>query len=282
MNYYNWCSRSHPGHIYIIVDKNAYMKNVSAEGNTYAEIVSDFVNRFMGELGLQCSQGSSISRSVKVTIVEYGDNGVHIPHDGWIDTLFNDDNLPYYEVIEKYPDGVGGFFDVDHSLRRFVNSITYGITSPVDAFRRVYALLLTNKLLINKEQEREMPVPIIIHTTNENGIIQDINDIANKIANIHYSDGNPIIFNCIFTSHINEELVCPSESQLALQCDTRIFGNILSASSIMPETYRNACCYGGYYLENNARCLLINPHVHHSGLFFMQFGGSEPYIFRNR
>lgn len=280
MKYINWCSRSTPGCIYIVVDKNSYMSEICSNGKSYAERVSNFVNQFMAELFIGNTFGTNVKRVCKVTIFEYGDNGVHCRLSGWIDKLAEDISVPLIRASHKVSDGIGGYIDVYYEIKEFVDSKCSGITSPMEAFRKLYALLLSE--YSSKKQNEYFPVPIIIHVTSEYGLKQDVHiaDIASKIQSLDYLDGNPIIFNCVLTHNVENEFLYPNLFLLGCRLNMDVYYDIFQASSFIPEEWIAAYNCNNSRLELDSRTLLINPVVRQDSIFFMQFGGSEPLMFR--
>ena len=165
MNYENWCSRSNPGHIIIVVDQNKYMGELSSNGQTFAQRAARCVNHFMSELFINETWGTTMPRKAKITIIGYGggNNNVSIIHDQYMDKLCCDDRIPYDTYVIKSSDGTGGLMDVECQVKRYVSPIAIGSSSVVQAFKKVKTMIIA-EIVFSKSSNREYdPVPIILH-----------------------------------------------------------------------------------------------------------------------
>ncbi len=279
MNYENWCSRANPGHIIIVVDQNEYMGEVSSGGQTLAQRASRCVNMYLSELCLQETIGTIKARKARITIIGYGgvNNNVSIIHNEYMDRLLCDDSIPRDTFRRKKRIETGDLVDIDCQMPRYVSPIARGRVDVVDAFRKVKSMIIA-ETAFSKNVNRELdPVPIILHiSTNICPIItNECLQVVDSIKRTQLQDGFPLLLNCILTKDELNELLYPH----FVQKDDAIIESFFALSSQIPNTFIHGLRSLGYYnIESNCRALVINPVLLDFGL--MQFGGSEPYIYR--
>lgn len=164
MNYENWCSRSNPGHIIIVVDRNEYMGEVSSGGLTLAQRMATLVNRFISQIVMECWQGIKILRCTKITIIGYGgiDSDIQVIYDTYIDILANDEKIPVDNLQGTVSDGQGGKLIIDYDLKRYIEPVAFGYGKVCDAFRKVKSLIIAEIAFSKTDSIRNKPVPVII------------------------------------------------------------------------------------------------------------------------
>lgn len=284
MNYENWCSCSNPGHVIIVVDQNEYMGEVSSNGQTFAQRVARCVNCFLSELFLAetMGMGTRIPRKAKITIIGYGgvNNNVSIIHNQHMDLLWCDDKIPRDTFVVKVSDGTGRMMDVDYDIKRYVSPIAIGSVSVVEAFKKVKTMIIA-EMAFSKSSNREYdPVPIVLHlSTNVSPrITKECEQLIDSIKRIKLADGSPLIMNCILTKDDSYEIIYPNSLNMV---DNQI-KSFYDLSSQIPETFIRGLIPMGYpELITTCKALTVNPNEFHALDFgLMQFGGSEPHIWR--
>ena len=282
MNYENWCSRSNPGHIIIVVDQNEYMGEVSSGGLTLAQRAARCVNMFLSELFMSETIGIRIPRKARITILGYGgvNNNVSIIHNQHMDLLWYDDKIPRDTFVVKVSDGIGRLMDVECDMKRYVSPIAIGNVSVVEAFKKVKTMIIA-EMAFSKSSNREYdPVPIVLHlSTNVSPrITKECEQVIDSIKRIKLPDGSPLIMNCILTKDDSYEIIYPNSLNIA---DNQIksFNNL---SSQIPETFIRGLIPMGYPgIITTCKALTVNPYEGRALDFgLMQFGGSEPHICR--
>ena len=248
MNYQNVCTQSNPGHLIIVIDQNAYMKEFSSSGLTLAQRATYFANRLINELELACFSGSCTKRLTKVTIIGYGgiNNDVNVIHDSYIDCLAEDNNISI--VTFEYP-----FCNTTREtriiceLKRFVEPLANGDIKTADAFRKVKTMIIAESTFSKKRNHQLDPVPIIIHiSTNLNPhITNEYEEVLKSITDISLPNGKN--------------------------------------SSSIPEAFIPTLHYLGYpNLTTANKAIMINSEDNNTAYVFgvMQLGGSEPNMIR--
>lgn len=284
MNYENWCSRSNPGHIIIVVDQNEYMGEVSSGGLTLAQRASNIVSSFLSELVYHEIMGMSIQRKAKIAIISYGglNNNVSVIHNRYMDSLFCDDSIPTDTFWGTAHLGTDEVVEIEYCRKRFVEPIANGRVSIVDAFRKVKALVIAENAFSRNADKQFDPVPIILHLSTDISpiITDDCLQLVDSIKRIKLSDGFPLIMNCILTKDESYQVEYPS-SVNGKDAQIKLFFDL---SSQIPDTFirgLQSMCY--YNLSTNCKAITVNPNERHALDFgLMQFGGSEPYIIRNQ
>lgn len=282
MNYENWCSRANPGYIIIVVDQNEYMGEVSSGGQTLAQRASNIVSNFLTELGICETSGTTIPRKARIAIVGYGGitNSVTIIHNRYMDDLLCDDGLPIDTIWETISDHAGGWINIECCKKRFVEPTASGSVKVLDAFRKVKSMIIAETAFSKKVNKEFDPVPIILHiSTNICPIItNECFQIVDSIKRTKLQDGFPLLMNCILTKDESYELVYPH----FIQKDDAIINSFFSLSSQIPNTFIQGLRSLGYYnISSISRALAVNPDELHALDFgLMQFGGSEPHIYR--
>lgn len=282
MNYENWCSRSNPGHIIIVVDQNEYMGEVSSNGQTLAQRAARCVNCFLSELFLSETIGMRIPRKARITIIGYGgvNNNVSIIHNKHMDILCSDDRIPCDTFFIKVCDGSGRLLDVEWSMKQYVSPIAIGSVSVVEAFKKVKTMIIA-EIAFSKSSNREYdPVPIVLHlSTNVSPrITKECEQLIDSIKRIKLADGSPLIMNCILTKDDSYEIIYPNSLNIV---DNQI-KSFYYLSSQIPETFIRGLIPMGYPgLITTCKALTVNPYEGRALDFgLMQFGGSEPHIIR--
>ena len=282
MNYENWCSRANPGYIIIVVDQNEYMGEVSSGGQTLSQKASWCVNMYLAELCMRETLGTRTARKARITIIGYGgvNNNVSIIHNEYMDRLLCDNSIPRDTLVRKERIATGELVDINYEMPRYVSPIARGRVNAVDAFRKVKSMIIAETAFSKKLNKEFDPVPIILHiSTNICPIItNECFQIVDSIKRTKLQDGCPLLMNCILTKDESYELVYPH----FIQKDDAIIESFFALSSQIPNTFIHGLHSFGYYnIESNSRALVVNPVFYHALDFgLMQFGGSEPYIYR--
>lgn len=282
MNYKNWCGRANPGYIIIVVDQNEYMGEVSSGGQTLAQRASRCVNMYLSELYMQETIGTRTARKAKIMIIGYGgvNNNVSIIHNEYMDRLLCDNSIPRDTFVIKGRIETGELVDIDCEMPRYVSPIAKGRVNVADAFRKVKSMIIA-ETAFSKNVNREFdPVPIILHiSTNICPIItNECFQIVDSIKRTQLQDGALLLMNCILTKDESYELLYPP----FVNKEDTIIESFFSLSSQIPDTFIHGLNLMGYCnIESNCRALVVNPVFYHALDFgLMQFGGSEPYIYR--
>lgn len=282
MNYQNVCTQSNPGHLIIVIDQNAYMKEFSSSGLTLAQRATYFANRLINELELACFSGSCTKRLTKVTIIGYGgiNNDVNVIHDSYIDCLAEDNNISI--VTFEYP-----FCNTTREtriiceLKRFVEPLANGDIKTADAFRKVKTMIIAESTFSKKRNHQLDPVPIIIHiSTNLNPhITNEYEEVLKSITDISLPNGNPLIMNCVLTKNDTFRDSYPDTLKGEVNNLEKYFKN----SSSIPEAFIPTLHYLGYpNLTTANKAIMINSEDNNTAYVFgvMQLGGSEPNMIR--
>lgn len=265
-NYYTWAN---PGLIIFMVDQSASMSQIGYEGRPLAETAADLVNEMICELGLRFFTGDRIKDAAHIVIIGYGSanySGAKLIQNGSISTLFDDDSISVQHLKQFIPDGVGGELQIEREIKQFVSPEADGVPDMTSAFELANSLINDWKEYCCEDNHRcssLTPAPLVINVTKGSNNIGDdekLIKVSNKIKNIEFEDGNPLIVSILIpTHHYFECLSLPV--QKVFEENLQGWDRIWWSSSNVPEELKDTFRFAGYFIDvsNESKLIFVNP-----------------------
>ena len=232
--YTNIFDSIHPGLVIILLDKSIAMNN-KYQMSTSLEIASKVID----SIYLRLINHNGTRHEVFLFLIEYGEaNSIKIQK-GWI---------------------------TDFSLK--LEPLADNTSSYLDALRKVEEIIISWKNAWQVESHFDMfPVPMVINFHSgdwsgmscSNNAIEQTNLVINKINQIDFPDGKPLICNIVVNSTYSSDFfpnLCPED---------KIGACIYKASSVIPLSMKNL--YNDYYTHFPLKKKLIgNERLYASNL----------------
>lgn len=224
--YINCFTRKNPGLIIFIVDQSESMNTLYEDGRSFAEVVSESVNKSILKLTSRFTSGTQIKDSVYVAIITHG--GIENAQLHRIDKISQLINTPLR--VEKYnktiSDGAGCMIELDFDIPIIIEPEAKGISNITKSFDIAYKIIQSWRdgfeYKSNCRDKCADPIPIVINFASEDIICDaELMQSTNRIKGIELDDGNPMILNCI----------CANENHK----DDFLLGNTDEIASYIPQ-----------------------------------------------
>lgn len=265
--YKNSFTRANPGLIIFMVDQSASMSQIGYEGRPLAETAADMVNYMIADLASRFTYGPTIRMGAHIAIIGYGGQSsgyAELLRVGGIDELVR--NPIRREVIKKkvYTRETG-VFDVEIERSIVIDPEAGYQPNMTSAFELAYSLINDWKEYCCKDNYRSSltPAPIVINITkgsNNIGDDEELIKVSNKIKNIEFEDGNPLIVSILIpTHHYFECLSLPV--QKVFEENLQGWDRIWWSSSNVPEELKDTFRFAGYFIDvsNESKLIFVNP-----------------------
>lgn len=270
MKYTNSYTRANPGLIVFMIDQSASMSQIGYEGRPLAETAADMVNYMITDLASRYTCGPTIRMAAHIAIIGYGGQSsggyAELLRVGGIDELVR--NPIRREVVKKkvYTREIG-VFDVEIERSIVIEPEAGYIPNMTSAFE------LANSLINHWKEEyccednhrcpSLTPAPLVINITkgsNNIGDDEELIKVSNKIKNIEFEDGNPLIVSILIpTHHYFECLSLPV--QKVFEENLQGWDRIWWSSSNVPEELKDTFRFAGYFIDvsNESKLIFVNP-----------------------
>ena len=268
MRYTNSYTRANPGLIILMIDQSASMSQIGYEGRPLAETAADMVNYMINHLAYRFLCGTNIIMRAHIAIIGYGGQSsgyAELLRVGGIDELVR--NPIRREVIKKkvYTREIG-VFDVEIERSIVIEPEAGYIPNMTSAFELANSLINDWKEYCCEDNHRcssLTPAPLVINITkgsNNIGDDEELIKVSNKIKNIEFEDGNPLIISILIpTHHYFECLSLPVQKVFEenLQGGDRSWWS----SSNVPEELKDTFRFAGYFIDvsNESKLIFVNP-----------------------
>lgn len=266
MKYTNSYTRAYPGLIIFMVDQSASMSQIGYEGRPLAETAADMVNYMINHLAYRFLCGTNIMMRAHIAIIGYGGQSsgyAELLRVGGSDELVR--NPIRREVIKKkvYTREIG-VFDVEIERSIVIEPEAGYIPNMTSAFELANSLINDWKEYCCEDNHRSSltPAPLVINITKGSNIGDDeeLIKVSNKIKNIEFEDGNPLIVSILIpTHHYFECLSLPV--QKVFEENLQGWDRIWWSSSNVPEELKDTFRFAGYFIDvaNESKLIFVNP-----------------------
>lgn len=205
-------SRNNPTAFLFAIDRSGSMDELTTEGITKAQMLSDVMNRLFSELILKCAKSEGTRNYFDVGVIGYDTTiGIINPFTGdlaneWLNqiSLFETNPLRVEERKKKIPDGAGGILETTVKFPVWFDPIAKGGTPMCSALDTGYQVLD----YWCATHPNAYP-PLFVHITDGQSTDGDPEEFAQKIQQISTNDGNVLVFNIHLSSKGGKEVLLP-------------------------------------------------------------------------
>ncbi|HAJ62690.1 MAG TPA: hypothetical protein DCP31_28505 [Cyanobacteria bacterium UBA8543] len=208
-------SRNNPTAFLFVIDRSGSMSDVTPEGMTKAQMLSDVMNRLFSELILKCTKSEGIRNYFEIGVIGYDTTvGIVNPLPGelggeWLSpiNLFETNTLRLEERKKKIPDGAGGVLETVIKFPVWFEPVAEGGTPMCAALKTAYDIL--NYWCATHPTAYP---PLLVHITDGQSTDGDPEEIAKDIQQLSTDDGNVLVFNIHLSERGGREIMLPSSA----------------------------------------------------------------------
>lgn len=208
-------SRNNPTAFLFVIDRSGSMSDVTPEGMTKAQMLSDVMNRLFSELILKCTKSEGVRNYFEIGVIGYDTTiGIVNPLPGdlakeWLSpvSFFETNPLRLEERKKKIPDGAGGVIETSVKFIVWFDPIAEGGTPMCAALKTAYNIL--NYWCATHTTAYP---PLLVHITDGQSTDGDPEEIAKNIQQLSTDDGNVLVFNIHLSDQGGKEVMFPSSS----------------------------------------------------------------------
>ncbi|BDA75934.1 hypothetical protein CAL7716_101000 (plasmid) [Calothrix sp. PCC 7716] len=209
-------SRNNPTAFLFVIDRSGSMSDLTPEGMSKSQMLSDVMNRLFSELILKCTKSEGVRNYFEIGVIGYDSSiGIVNPLPGdlvreWINpiSVFENNPLRLEERKKKIPDGAGGIIETVIKFPVWFDPIAEGGTPMCSALKTAYEILdywcATHPTAYP---------PLLVHITDGQSTDGDPEPIAKDIQQLSTDDGNVLIFNIHLSHKGGREVMFPSLTQ---------------------------------------------------------------------
>jgi hypothetical protein len=239
MTYSAEVSRNNPTVFLFVIDRSGSMSELTPEGLSKAQMLSDVMNRLFSELILKCSKAEGIRDYFEIGVIAYDSTmGIVNPLPGeligsWLNpiSLFETNTLRLEERMKKKPDGAGGVIEMSIKFPVWFDAVAQGATPMCAALSKAYDILDG----WCEDHSTAFP-PLLIHITDGQSTDGDPEKIAKNIQQLSTEDGNVLVFNIHLSKQGGHSLMLPS---LVNELPDSFAEKLFNMSSKLPEKIVN-------------------------------------------
>ena len=239
---------SNPGCIVILIDQSWSMSE-DWETGTKAERASLAVNRILEELIIAGRAGDRIKDRCHASVIGYGERVERVVG-GMISDVASS-VIEFKKIQKSIPDGAGGIVEVEVEMPIWVQPTANNGTPMHEAFERAAEIVQR----WCDDNPDSFP-PTVINITDGAATQPDLTaDAAQKVMNLHTTDGNVLVFNIHIACNTHKVIFPSSPDQLVGDSLAEFLFNL---SSILPNPLREMAIEVGLPADSDARCFSYN------------------------
>ena len=260
MSYSAEISRANPSMFLFLIDRSGSMADPFAGGGGKKDQkVADAINNLIFNLTIKCAKSEGVRDYYHVGVIGYGEKvesalgGALAGKDLAPISAIADAPERIEERTRKTDDGAGGIVEQKVRFPIWFSPVSKGGTPMCEALKKAQSIV--EGWL---EEHPDCFPPIVINITDGESTDGNPLQSAEKLRELHSSDGSVLLFNVHLSSVKASTFEFPgSEGELPDQYAKQLF----NMSSLLPEHIRGAAEAEGYMVTENSRGFVFNADI---------------------